>query len=101
MCIRRFLACLVSAPALRGGAGSPSRAPRFSLCALSALLGLLAASGCTHVAPYQREYLTRPGMDLTNEMLAAEFEAHVQSAREGAIGGRGSIGSTGGGCGCN
>ncbi|HEX4354397.1 MAG TPA: DUF4266 domain-containing protein [Polyangiales bacterium] len=74
-----------------------------SLClALSiCLFGAFALSGCTHVAPYQREYLTRPGMDPTGEGHAAEFEAHVQSAREGAIGGRNTVESTGGGCGCN
>jgi hypothetical protein len=66
-----------------------------------ALALALGSAACTHVAPYQREYLTRPGMDPAGEELAAEFEAHVQSAREGAIGGRGTVGSTGGGCGCN
>jgi Domain of unknown function (DUF4266) len=68
------------------------------LCAAFAI-GSLGA--CSHVAPYQREYLTRPGMDPSGEFLAAEFEAHVQSAREGAIGGRNTVESTGGGCGCN
>jgi hypothetical protein len=71
-------------------------APR--LCA-GLLLGALGA--CSHVAPYQREYLTRPGMDPAGEKHGAEFEAHVQSAREGAIGGRNTTESTGGGCGCN
>jgi hypothetical protein len=67
---------------------------------LSVLLVLTAAlSACTHVKPYQREYLTRPGMDTSGEAQGSEFEAHVQSAREGAIGGHGT--STGGGCGCN
>jgi hypothetical protein len=61
----------------------------------------LAFNACTHVKPYQREYLTRPGMDAKGEMQPAEFEAHVQSAREGAIGGHGTVESTGGGCGCN
>jgi Domain of unknown function (DUF4266) len=69
--------------------------------ALLAFITTVSATGCTHVKPYQREYLTRPGMDVTSEAHAAEFEAHVQSAREGAIGGRGTIESTGGGCGCN
>jgi hypothetical protein len=69
-------------------------------CAL-VLGAALSVTGCTHVKPYQREYLTRPGMDLRAESHAAEFEAHVQSAREGAIGGRGTVESTGGGCGCN
>lgn len=62
---------------------------------------ILAASGCSHVQPYQREYLTRPGMDNHEEAFAGEFEAHVQSAREGAVGGHGLTDSSGGGCGCN
>jgi hypothetical protein len=62
----------------------------FALC--------LGAIGCSHVKPYEREYMTRPGMDTTSEELAQEFESHVQNAREGAPG-RGSI--AGGGCGCN
>lgn len=66
-----------------------------------AVLLLSALGACSHVAPYQREYLTRPGMDQSNELMAAEFEAHVQSAREGAIGGHITVESTGGGCGCN
>jgi len=61
----------------------------------------LAMNACTHVKPYQREYLTRPGMDTSGEMMVGEFEAHVQSAREGAIGGHCTTESTGGGCGCN
>jgi len=61
----------------------------------------LGASACATVHPYEREYLTRPGMDPQNELQIAGFESHVQSAREGAIGGRGTAPSTGGGCGCN
>ncbi|MEY4581344.1 MAG: hypothetical protein RL701_6047 [Pseudomonadota bacterium] len=59
------------------------------------------ASACVTVHPYERESLTRPGMDTHGESMVAEFEAHVQSAREGAIGGRSTVESTGGGCGCN
>lgn len=61
------------------------------------LLGALL-TGCVHVAPYEREYLTRPGMDLSREGMATHFKAHVHDSREGATGGHG---STGGGCGCN
>ena len=61
----------------------------------------LALNACTHVKPYEREYLTRPGMDVAGEGMSGEFEAHVQSAREGAIGGHDTTESTGGGCGCN
>lgn len=55
--------------------------------------------GCGHVAPYEREYLARPGMDTKKrERLCEKFAAHVQDAREGAPGGGE---SAGGGCGCN
>ncbi len=74
---------------------------------MSARIGIFAAvfglclqlGGCTHVHPYEREYLARPGMDLKREALASEFEGHVHDAREGATGS--SSDSTGGGCGCN
>jgi len=68
----------------------------------SALALMLAFFGaCGTVQPYEREYLTRPGMDMHGDALVSEFEAHVQSSREGAIGGHGTTESTGGGCGCN
>jgi hypothetical protein len=65
-----------------------------------ALLLCLSASAaaCSHVKPYEREYMTRPGMENESEEFGQEFEAHVQNAREGAPG-RGSV--VGGGCGCN
>lgn len=62
-----------------------------------ALLGI-ALVGCVHVAPYEREDLARPGMDVAREATATSFRAHVHDSREGATGGHG---STGGGCGCN
>jgi hypothetical protein len=64
-----------------------------SLCCLA-----LAAVGCAHVKPYEREQLTKPGMDRSDEALTQKFEGHVYDAREAAVG-DGS--STGGGCGCN
>jgi len=54
--------------------------------------------GCATVAPYQREYLAHPGMDLSREASAELFHQHVRDAREG---GRISADSAGGGCGCN
>jgi hypothetical protein len=66
--------------------------------ALSIVLVALCA-GCTHVKPYEREYLTHPGMDRKREALAEEFEGHVHDSREAANGNGAS--STGGGCGCN
>ncbi len=65
----------------------------FSLIAAAVLF-----SGCVHVAPYQRENLSRPGMDMGPEDRETHFRAHVHDSREGATGGHG---STGGGCGCN
>jgi hypothetical protein len=65
---------------------------------LCALLCCVTAAGCSHVKPYEREYMTRPGMENESEEFGQEFEAHVQNAREGAPG-RGSV--SGGGCGCN
>ncbi|MDD9943709.1 MAG: DUF4266 domain-containing protein [Myxococcales bacterium] len=66
---------------------------------LLALTALAMFAGCAHVAPYEREYLSRRSMD-TNQREQAEqrFWAHVSEAREGA-GGAGQ--SAGGGCGCN
>ena len=58
----------------------------------------LGASGCVTVAPYQREYLASPAMNMEDEEGEMEFQAHVFDSREGATGGHG---STGGGCGCN
>ena len=62
---------------------------------------LLLASGCTHVAPYEREDLARPGMDNgEREAPYHSFVAHIIEAREGA-GAVGLAESSGGGCGCN
>lgn len=61
--------------------------------------GLLAAfAGCAHVAPHEREALTRPSMDAKAESGEASFQAHVRESREGSTA---SAGSSGGGCGCN
>jgi hypothetical protein len=62
-----------------------------TLCVLS-----LFASGCAHVAPYERERLAHATM--TTEDLARVSEDHVWSVQEGAVGGSA---SSGGGCGCN
>lgn len=65
---------------------------------IGALVLLLSLVGCVHVAPYEREDLAKPGMDVTHEEGETSFRAHVHDSREGATGGHG---STGGGCGCN
>jgi hypothetical protein len=40
---------------------------------MSALMLCLGALGCSHVKPYEREYLTRPGMETEPEEFAQEF----------------------------
>lgn len=53
---------------------------------------------CVTVAPYEREHLSRPYMNVVLEAEESAFRAHVHDSREGATGGQD---STGGGCGCN
>ena len=65
---------------------------------LAVALALCTAAGCATVKPYEREYLSRPSMDLQREATEAKFYSHVLDAREGATGG---VGTAGGGCGCN
>lgn len=60
---------------------------------------LAVLCGCQHVAPYDREYLARPGMDVKQrEAQRSQFYAHVYDAREGAMA---TSEHAGGGCGCN
>lgn len=74
---------------------------RRSTCLALVACCALPLGACATVKPYEREYLTRPGMEMSDEQQAAEFEAHLQSSREGAVGGHITVESTGGGCGCN
>jgi hypothetical protein len=62
---------------------------------IASVLAALAATGCTHVAPYDRGRLAHPSMTADFEGVAG---AHVHGVHEGAAGG-GSV--TEGGCGCN
>jgi hypothetical protein len=57
---------------------------------------LVGSAGCGHVAPYQRERLAHPTMQLGEMSNAAE--AHVNAVHEGATGG--AVGASSG-CGCN
>jgi hypothetical protein len=59
---------------------------------------LLAASACATVAPYERERLARPDMEVGRNADAKAGEEHATAYREGSSGG---MGSSGGGCGCN
>ena len=62
----------------------------------SLLVLLLLATGCTHVAPYQRGRLAHPTMTVDDPVSPGE--AHVHAVQEGATGGGSAAES---GCGCN
>ena len=72
-----------------------SRAPRFVLLSFL-VMALGAATGCVHVAPYQREALAHPMM--TSDDISSGMEEHVRAVSEGGAGG---LTGGGGGCGCN
>ena len=67
---------------------------------LVAVLALLACAlgGCATVAPYERERLAKPDMELARNPDAAAGEEHAVNYREGSTG---AMGASGGGCGCN
>ena len=62
------------------------------------ILPILAVSGCSTVAPYERERLARPDMIAGRDSDARAGQDHATAYREGSTG---ALGSTGGGCGCN
>ncbi len=66
------------------------------LALTTALALLLAASACTHVAPYDRAKLAHPTM--ADNDLDGPAAEHVRAVHEGATGG-GSLAESG--CGCN
>ncbi|MBK8258315.1 MAG: DUF4266 domain-containing protein [Polyangiaceae bacterium] len=59
-------------------------------------IGLLAATGCGTVQPYERGKLAHPTMAAGD--MTGFGESHLRAISEGAIGGSGGTGS---GCGCN
>ena len=59
--------------------------------------GCLLVVGCVTVKPSERKELAKPEMNPATEADEETFQAHVESAREGAFGGHG---AAGGGCGC-
>ena len=85
-------------PSASSGAKKTRRKRILGPLKLAVFLALCAATGCATVKPYEREYLSRPSMDLEREATEAKFYTHVLDAREGATGG---LGTAGGGCGCN
>jgi hypothetical protein len=65
---------------------------------LLAGLCLVLCSACAHVAPYEREFLSKPHMTPKDEKAETAFQSHLREAREGATAGSS---AGGGGCGCN
>jgi uncharacterized protein DUF4266 len=65
---------------------------------LLALAVCSVGQGCASVAPYERERLARPDMELGRNPDAAAGEEHATAYREGSSG---AMGASGGGCGCN
>jgi hypothetical protein len=65
-------------------------------------IGLVIASltGCasTGVAPWERDVLAKPEMQLDAQPLDVAFDDHIYFSKEASSGGRG---FGGGGCGCN
>ena len=71
---------------------------RTKLILILALGGLLSATGCAHVKPWQRGTMADYTMRGDRDALGEGFNEHIWFSREEASGGRG-VG--GGGCGCN
>ncbi|MDD9939502.1 MAG: DUF4266 domain-containing protein [Myxococcales bacterium] len=61
-------------------------------------LVLPVLSACTTVAPYERGRLAKPDMKLGRAPDARAGSEHALAYREGSTG---SMGTSGGGCGCN
>ncbi len=50
------------------------------------------------VAPYEREFLADPIMDINRDPIFSDYRQHIYETREGSRGGGAAQGS---GCGCN
>jgi hypothetical protein len=66
------------------------------LTSVTLVVALVATTGCTTVAPYERGKLAHPTMAASD--MTGFGEAHLRAISEGATGGSGGTGS---GCGCN
>ena len=75
---------------------SPTATVKAALGLVIAATALVAGTGCTTVAPYERAKLAHPTMAAND--LAGPGEEHLRAITEGAIGGSTGAGS---GCGCN
>ncbi|HSG66952.1 MAG TPA: DUF4266 domain-containing protein [Gammaproteobacteria bacterium] len=66
------------------------------------LLGAIAlfSSACANigVAPWERDLLARPDMQLVSDPIEAGLDDHIYFSKEASSGGQG---FGGGGCGCN
>ncbi len=62
------------------------------------LVALTFATGCATVAPWERDALALPAMEL-DDAPCIRFERNAEVYREGAVGANG--GKSGGGCGCS
>ena len=69
-------------------------AERAALCGGLCLL----LTGCTAVAPWERDVLARRSMQLNTHPNIAAADDHIYFSKEGSSGGRT---FDGGGCGCN
>ena len=61
------------------------------------ILTLVLLSGCTHVAPYEKEELATQKMLSAPMTTRSAFDAHVFPIREGSFGAESGFS---GGCGC-
>lgn len=65
---------------------------------LIAALAIVNLTGCASVAPWDRDVLARPDMQLVSDPTEASTDEHIYFSKEASSGGRG---FGGGGCGCN
>ena len=66
------------------------------ITSVAMVVALVATTGCSTVAPYERGKLAHPTMSASD--MTGFGEAHLRAISEGATGGSGGTGS---GCGCN
>jgi hypothetical protein len=67
------------------------------LLTIAAGIALATATGCTHVAPYERATLAKPSMS-AEDPYTSGMDEHVRDISEA---GNGGLAGGGGGCGCN
>ncbi|MDQ3297114.1 MAG: DUF4266 domain-containing protein [Myxococcota bacterium] len=71
---------------------------RLTALVVTALVTMLAASGCVRVQAHQRGVHAKRAMTNDRDSGESRFSQHATGSREGADGG---TGQPGGGCGCN